>query len=135
MASSINERMKQFFAELTTDPVEERVIEYVIREVHAGRSLMDRVHLAGLAVSLGGVETLISHPASMTHAGMARNDRLSAGITDSKPVTERISGSSGPRLRPVQTSSSGSRRGSRSTPSGFSCGASGGSTATESPGT
>ena len=41
MASSINERMKQFFAELTTDPVEERVIEYVIREVHAGRSLMD----------------------------------------------------------------------------------------------
>ena len=41
MASSINERMKQFFAELKTDPVEERVIEYVIREVHAGRSLLD----------------------------------------------------------------------------------------------
>jgi cystathionine beta-lyase/cystathionine gamma-synthase len=33
-------------------------------------------------VSLGGVETLISHPASMTHAGMARADRLAAGITD-----------------------------------------------------
>lgn len=48
----------------------------------AGRILMDNVHLAGLAVSLGGVETLISHPASMTHAGMAREVRLAAGITD-----------------------------------------------------
>lgn len=50
--------------------------------LEAGRILMDHVHLAGLAVSLGGVETLISHPASMTHAGMSRKDRLSAGITD-----------------------------------------------------
>ncbi|MCE1204583.1 MAG: PLP-dependent aspartate aminotransferase family protein [Holophagaceae bacterium] len=48
----------------------------------AGRVVMDNVHLAGLAVSLGGVETLISHPASMTHAGMARESRLAAGITD-----------------------------------------------------
>ena len=30
----------------------------------------------------GGVETLISHPASMTHAGMARDNRIAAGITD-----------------------------------------------------
>jgi methionine-gamma-lyase len=50
--------------------------------IEAGRILMDNVHLAGLAVSLGGVETLISHPASMTHAGMRRDDRISAGITD-----------------------------------------------------
>ncbi len=50
--------------------------------LEAGRILMDNVHLAGLAVSLGGVETLISHPASMTHASMARADRLAAGITD-----------------------------------------------------
>jgi methionine-gamma-lyase len=48
----------------------------------AGRSLMDNVHLATLAVSLGGVETLIEHPASMTHAGMSPADRLEAGITD-----------------------------------------------------
>jgi len=48
----------------------------------AGRIVMDNVHLAGLAVSLGGVETLISHPASMTHASMARENRLAAGITD-----------------------------------------------------
>jgi methionine-gamma-lyase len=50
--------------------------------LEAGRVLMDHVQLAGLAVSLGGVETLISHPASMTHAGMAREDRLAAGISD-----------------------------------------------------
>jgi methionine-gamma-lyase len=48
----------------------------------AGRNLMDNVHLATLAVSLGGVETLIEHPASMTHAGMSQADRLEGGITD-----------------------------------------------------
>jgi methionine-gamma-lyase len=48
----------------------------------AGRVLMDHVHLATLAVSLGGVETLIQHPASMTHAGMTRESRLAAHITD-----------------------------------------------------
>ncbi len=50
--------------------------------LEAGRVLMDNVHLATLAVSLGGVETLIEHPASMTHAGMSREDRLEAGISD-----------------------------------------------------
>jgi methionine-gamma-lyase len=48
----------------------------------AGRNLMDNVRLATLAVSLGGVETLIEHPASMTHAGMSAADRLEGGITD-----------------------------------------------------
>jgi methionine-gamma-lyase len=50
--------------------------------LEAGRAVMDNVKLAILAVSLGGVESLIEHPASMTHAGMAREDRLAAGITD-----------------------------------------------------
>ncbi len=50
--------------------------------VEAGRRLMDNVRLATLAVSLGGVETLIEHPASMTHAGMSQANRLAAGITD-----------------------------------------------------
>ena len=50
--------------------------------VEAGRRLMDNVRLATLAVSLGGVETLIEHPASMTHAGMSRANRVAAGITD-----------------------------------------------------
>lgn len=48
----------------------------------AGRRLMDRVRLATLAVSLGGVETLIEHPASMTHAGVPREERIKAGISD-----------------------------------------------------
>ncbi len=48
----------------------------------AGKRLMDRVKLAILAVSLGGVETLIEHPASMTHAGVSEAERLAAGITD-----------------------------------------------------
>ena len=43
---------------------------------------MEAVKLATLAVSLGGVETLIEHPASMTHASLARGDREAAGITD-----------------------------------------------------
>jgi methionine-gamma-lyase len=43
---------------------------------------MDHVHLALLAVSLGGVETLIQHPASMTHAAVSHEHKLAAGITD-----------------------------------------------------
>jgi methionine-gamma-lyase len=50
--------------------------------MEAGRRLMDSVRLATLAVSLGGVETLVEHPASMTHAGMSAEDRLAAGFTD-----------------------------------------------------
>jgi len=48
----------------------------------AGVDLMNNVKLALLAVSLGGVETLIQHPASMTHAGLTEEARLAAGISD-----------------------------------------------------
>ena len=48
----------------------------------AGQKLMDHVHLATLAVSLGGVETLIQHPASMTHAAVSKENKIAAGITD-----------------------------------------------------
>lgn len=48
----------------------------------AGVALLKRLELMTLAVSLGGVETLVEHPASMTHAGLARDERLAAGITD-----------------------------------------------------
>lgn len=44
MASSINERLRKFFGDLSADPVEERVVEYVIREVHNGRRLMDVIN-------------------------------------------------------------------------------------------
>jgi len=48
----------------------------------AGVKLMNNIELIQLAVSLGGVESLIQHPASMTHAGMTRESRLKAKITD-----------------------------------------------------
>ena len=48
----------------------------------AGTRLMDRVRVATLAVSLGNVNTLIQHPASMTHSSVPRAERLRAGITD-----------------------------------------------------
>ncbi len=50
--------------------------------VDGGKMVMDSVKLCQLAVSLGGVETLIQHPASMTHAIMGREQRLEAHITD-----------------------------------------------------
>ncbi len=48
----------------------------------AGKIVMDSVKLCILAVSLGGVETLIQHPASMTHLSMGAAARASAGITE-----------------------------------------------------
>ena len=47
-----------------------------------GRTLMNHLRLITLAVSLGGVESLIQHPASMTHAGVPRDERERTGITD-----------------------------------------------------
>lgn len=47
-----------------------------------GKKLMDNLELCTLAVSLGGIETLIEHPASMTHAGMPAAEREAAEITD-----------------------------------------------------
>lgn len=48
----------------------------------AGKALLNNVKLAALAVSLGDTETLIQHPASMTHSPYSREERLAAGITD-----------------------------------------------------
>lgn len=48
----------------------------------AGKIVMNNVHMALLAVSLGGIETLIQHPASMTHSKMTKESRLNAGITE-----------------------------------------------------
>ena len=50
--------------------------------VKAGATLMNSVKVAILAVSLGGVETLIQHPASMTHSKMQKKSREESGITD-----------------------------------------------------
>lgn len=50
--------------------------------IDAGKKLMENTKLILLAVSLGGVESLISHPASMTHSKMSKDARMSSGITD-----------------------------------------------------
>jgi len=50
--------------------------------LEAGKRMMNRVRIATLAVSLGNVDTLIQHPASMTHRNTPREERLAAGITD-----------------------------------------------------
>ncbi len=47
-----------------------------------GVTVMNSVRLITLAVSLGGVETLIEHPASMTHTSVPRMEREEAGIVD-----------------------------------------------------
>lgn len=48
----------------------------------AGRTVMNNVKLCSLAVSLGDTETLIQHPASMTHSPIPYEERLKAGISD-----------------------------------------------------
>ena len=50
--------------------------------VEAGRRLINGVELCLLSVSLGSTDTLIQHPASMTHAIVPRDMRLKIGITD-----------------------------------------------------
>ena len=47
------------------------------------KKVLSNTHLFTLAESLGGVESLIGHPASMTHASIPREKRLEVGLTDS----------------------------------------------------
>ena len=46
------------------------------------KKMLRRVRVCSLAESLGGVETLISHPATMTHAALGEKGRREIGITD-----------------------------------------------------
>lgn len=45
--------------------------------------VLEKTHLFSLAESLGGVESLIGHPASMTHASIPKEERLKTGVVDS----------------------------------------------------
>jgi methionine-gamma-lyase len=59
------------------------MISFGVRDgLQGGITLMNSVRLITLAVSLGGVESLIEHPASMTHASVGREERQEAGIVD-----------------------------------------------------
>jgi len=58
------------------------VIAFELRGgTEAGRILMNSVRMITLAVSLGGVESLIEHPASMTHKGVPADEQRRQGIT------------------------------------------------------
>ena len=51
--------------------------------IEAAMKVLSSTHLFSLAESLGGVEALIGHPASMTHASIPREERIANGLVDS----------------------------------------------------
>ncbi len=58
------------------------MISFDLGSLRAAKRLLKRVRLCALAESLGGVETLISHPATMTHASVPAEERRRIGVTD-----------------------------------------------------
>jgi cystathionine beta-lyase/cystathionine gamma-synthase len=58
------------------------MISFDVVTLENARKVLNRVKLCSLAESLGGVETLISHPATMTHASVPADVRHRIGITD-----------------------------------------------------
>lgn len=68
-------QMKMFGAMLSFD--------LVANSEESARKVLSGTHYFSLAESLGGVESLIGHPATMTHASIPKNERLKVGLTDS----------------------------------------------------
>ncbi len=58
------------------------MIAFDVGSVEAGKSLVNNVKVCTLATSLGGVETIVQHSASMTHSTLLPEERLKAGVTD-----------------------------------------------------
>jgi cystathionine beta-lyase/cystathionine gamma-synthase len=58
------------------------MLAFDLGSLEAARRVLNNVRLHALAESLGGVETLISHPATMTHASVPAERRAALGITD-----------------------------------------------------
>lgn len=58
------------------------MIGFDVRTAGAGKAFANSVKLCTLATSLGGVETILQHSASMTHATLSTEERLKAGVTD-----------------------------------------------------
>jgi len=58
------------------------LIAFELGSLERARTVLNNVRLMALAESLGGVETLISHPATMTHASVPAERRQAIGITD-----------------------------------------------------
>ncbi|HZI89901.1 MAG TPA: PLP-dependent transferase, partial [Candidatus Polarisedimenticolia bacterium] len=58
------------------------MIAFDTGSIENGAKVLSKARLFSLAESLGGVESLISHPASMTHASVPKADREKVGLTD-----------------------------------------------------
>jgi cystathionine beta-lyase/cystathionine gamma-synthase len=58
------------------------IISFDLGSLGAAKKFLKRIRLCSLAESLGGVETLITYPATMTHASIPREERIRNGITD-----------------------------------------------------
>ncbi|MGH9580344.1 MAG: trans-sulfuration enzyme family protein [Terriglobales bacterium] len=58
------------------------MITFDLGSLAAARRMLAKVRLCSLGESLGGVETLISHPATMTHAALGKKGRKAIGLTD-----------------------------------------------------
>lgn len=58
------------------------MVSFDLGSVEAGKAFVNNVRLASLATSLGGVETIVQHAASMTHASIPAEERRRAGISD-----------------------------------------------------
>ncbi|MEE9236147.1 MAG: PLP-dependent transferase, partial [Candidatus Acidoferrales bacterium] len=58
------------------------MLSFELGSLAAAQRMLREVKLCALGESLGGVETLISHPATMTHASVPRPEREKIGITD-----------------------------------------------------
>ncbi len=84
--------IKVYYPGLSQHPQHERaqrlmsgfggMIAFETGSLAAARAVLDNVRLCALAESLGGVETLISHPATMTHASVPAEQRSRLGISD-----------------------------------------------------
>lgn len=61
------------------------MVSFSLKEdtMEAAHAVLNKTHLFSLAESLGGVESLIGHPATMTHASIPREIRIKSGVVDS----------------------------------------------------
>ena len=72
----VAKRQMKYFGGMVSFDLKEDTLE-------AANAILENTHYFSLAESLGGVESLIGHPATMTHASIPREERLKVGLTDS----------------------------------------------------
>ena len=59
------------------------MLSFEVKDFEAARRVLNAFKLMALAESLGGVETLVCHPATMTHASVPAERRAAIGLSDS----------------------------------------------------